>query len=105
MLSYQGIELVYGDNYLTYKDILKNPVVIWHREITVEDMLNILANITEKDLEKGIAAMKNIARKAEIIAEYIEKLRNYASEILNLYRYHREELEKQIEKTSRAITA
>lgn len=105
VLSYQGIELVYGDNYLTYKDILKNPVVIWHREITVEDMLNILANITEKDLEKGIAAMKNIARKAEIIAEYIEKLRNYASEILNLYRYHREELEKQIEKTSRAITA
>jgi hypothetical protein len=86
------IDLFYGDDY-------KRQVFFWHREITIEDMLNIMANITKEDLEKSITVMKNIAIRAEVIAEYIEKLRNYASEVLSLYKYRREELEKQIEKT------
>jgi hypothetical protein len=90
----EGIDLFYGDDY-------KIQIFFWHREITIEDILNILANITKQDLEKGIAAMKNIAIKAEVIAEYVEKLRSYASQVISLYKYLREELEKQIEKTLR----
>jgi hypothetical protein len=98
VFGYLGIDLAYRDSH-------RNPTIIWRREITVEDMLNILTNITKEDLEIGIATMKNIARMAELIAEYIEKLRNYTSEILKLYKYRREELEKQMEKTLRTITA
>jgi hypothetical protein len=91
------IDLFYGDDY-------KRQVFFWHREITIEDMLNIMANITKKDLEKSITVMKNIAIRAEVIAEYIEELRNYASRVISLYKHRREELEKQIEKILRAIT-
>lgn len=108
---YYGIELLHEDNHETpvaiwqalIKDMLKNPVAIWRSEMTIKDMLDLLTNITKKDIENCATAMKNILRKAEVVAEYIERLRIYASEILNLYRYRREELEKGIEKTSRAI--
>jgi hypothetical protein len=97
MFGYLGIDLVYGENY-------QNPVVMWRKDMTVEDVLNILTNITKQDLEKGIAAMKNIAIKAEVIAEYMEKLRSYASQVVSIYKHRIEELEKQTEKKLRTIT-
>jgi hypothetical protein len=97
IFGYLGIDLVYGENH-------QNPVVMWRKDMTVEDVLNILTNITKQDLERGIAAMKNIAIKAEVIAEYIEKLRSYASQVVSIYKYHIEELEKQTEKKLRTIT-
>jgi hypothetical protein len=97
VFGYLGIDLVYGENY-------QNPVVMWRKDMTVEDVLNILTNITKQDLEKGIAAMKNIAIKAEVIAEYVEKLRSYASEVVSIYKHRIEELEKQTEKKLRTIT-
>ena len=97
IFGYLGIDLVYGEDY-------RNPIVLWRKEMTVKDMLDILVNITKEDLEKGIAAMKSMAIKAEVLAEYVEKLRNYASRVISLYKYRREELEKQIEKILKAIT-
>jgi hypothetical protein len=91
------IDLFYGDEY-------RERVLFWRRMITVEDVLNIITNITKEDLEKSIAAMKNVVIKAEVLAEYIEELRNYASRVISLYKHRREELEKQIEKILRAIT-
>ena len=91
------IDLFYGDEY-------RERVLFWRRMITVEDVLNIITNITKEDLEKSIAAMKNVVIKAEVLAEYIEELRNYASRVISLYKHRREELEKQIEKILKAIT-
>ena len=92
------IDLFYGDEY-------RERVLFWYRMITVKDVLNIITNITKEDLEKDVTVMKNVARKAEVIAEYIEKLRSYASEVVSIYKYRIEELEKQTEKKLRAITA
>jgi hypothetical protein len=59
------------------------PIAIWGIEITVKDMLDLLVNIEKEDIEKGITKMRRVLRKAEIYAEYIEKLRIYASKVLS----------------------